>query len=195
MKENRLVEQHPLCFFLPSDTRLLMLGSFPPKRERWSMDFYYPNFTNDMWRIFGLSFFGNRDHFLLPSGRPFDKERIVAFLREKGIGLGDTAHEVIRLKDNASDAFLQVVTPVNLSETLAKIPHCKAIVTTGQKATDTLLELIDTTEPKIGRYSEFVFDGRLMRFYRMPSSSRAYPKPLSEKSEMYKVMFQDLGMI
>ena len=194
-EENRPVEQHPLGFFLPGNARLLMLGSFPPKRERWAMDFYYPNFTNDMWRIFGVAFLGNRDHFLAAGGRPFDKERIVAFLQEKGIALGDTAHEIIRLKDNASDAFLQVVTPVDLHATLAKIPHCEAIVTTGQKATDTLLELIDATEPKIGGYSEFTFDGRLMRFYRMPSSSRAYPKPLLEKAAMYKVMFEELGMI
>ena len=193
--ENRPVEEHPLGFFLPENARLLMLGSFPPKRERWVMEFYYPNFTNDMWRIFGTAFFDNRDHFLMPGGRPFDKERIAAFLREKGIALGDTAHEVIRLKDNASDAFLQVVTPVDLPATLAKIPHCEAIVTTGQKATDTLLELIDAAEPKIGGFSEFTFDGRPMRFYRMPSSSRAYPKPLPEKAAMYKKMFEELEMI
>ena len=193
--EERPIEQHPLGFFLPPDARLLMLGSFPPKRERWSMDFYYPNFTNDMWRIFGLVFFGDRDHFLLPAGKPFDRERIVEFLTEKGIALGDTAHEVVRLKDNASDAFLQVVTPVDLPGTLARIPHCEALVTTGQKATDTLLTLIDAAEPKVGGHSEFVFGERPMRFYRMPSSSRAYPKPLSEKAVAYRAMFEDLGMV
>ena len=36
-------ELHPLGFFLPENTRLLMLGSFPPPKARWSMDFYYPN--------------------------------------------------------------------------------------------------------------------------------------------------------
>jgi len=195
MKENFPVERHPLGFFLPSHARLLMLGSFPPKRERWSMDFYYPNFTNDMWRIFGLAFFNDREHFILPAGKPFDRERIVAFLREKGIALGDTAHEIIRLKDNASDAFLEVVTPADLQAVLAEIPHCEALVTTGQKATDTLLEMIDCAEPKIGGYSEFLFDGRPMRFYRMPSSSRAYPKPLAEKTEIYRNMFVQLGMI
>ena len=189
------VERHPLGFFLPPDARLLMLGSFPPKRERWAMEFYYPNFTNDMWRIFGLAFFDDRDHFLMPGGKPFDKNRIAAFLREKGIALGDTAHEIIRLKDNASDAFLEVVTPVDLRETLSKIPACGALVTTGQKATDTLLGMIDTVEPKIGSYSEFVFEGRPMRFYRMPSSSRAYPKPLPEKAAMYRRMFEELKMI
>ena len=50
------VEVHPLQPFLPEKARLLMLGSFPPQRKRWSMDFFYPNIQNDMWRIFGLVF-------------------------------------------------------------------------------------------------------------------------------------------
>ena len=41
------IEQHPLEPFLPGNARLLMLGSFPPQRKRWSMEFYYPNWNND----------------------------------------------------------------------------------------------------------------------------------------------------
>ena len=192
---DRTIEYHPLPFFLPANARLLMLGSFPPKRERWSMEFFYPNFTNDMWRVFGLAFFGERDHFVVPGAKTFDKERIIDLLTERGIALGDTARSVIRLKDNASDAFLQVVDPLDLTATLAAIPRCEAIVTTGQKATDTLLALAGAPEPKVGGFSEFVFSGRPMRFYRMPSSSRAYPKPLPEKSAAYRKMFEELGMI
>jgi G:T/U-mismatch repair DNA glycosylase len=195
MNDLHPVEPHPLGFFRPANARLLMLGSFPPKRERWSMEFYYPNFTNDMWRIFGVAFFGDKDYFVLPAAKTFDKERIVAFLNEKGVALGDTARSVIRLKDNASDAFLQVVEPIDLTAVLAQIPRCEAIVTTGQKATDTLLSLIGASEPKVGSSSEFLFAGRPMRFYRMPSSSRAYPKPLAEKAAAYREMFAELGMV
>ena len=53
------IEKHPLEPFLPPKAKLLMLGSFPPQRKRWSMDFYYPNLNNDMWRIVGLLFFGH----------------------------------------------------------------------------------------------------------------------------------------
>lgn len=195
MNTERPVERHPLPFFMPPNARLLMLGSFPPPRERWSMDFYYPNFTNDMWRIYGHVFFGDREYFLIPEKKRFDQEKIMSFLNEKGVALGDTAHEVIRLKDNASDHFLQVVTPIDLSSVLKDIPRCEAIVTTGQKATDTLLGLIDAPEPKIGEFSEFVYEGRPMRFFRMPSSSRAYPKPLDEKAAVYRNMFDELGML
>ena len=90
-------ELHPLGFFLPENTRLLMLGSFPPPRARWSMDFYYPNIQNDMWRILGLIFYGNKDAFLRDK-KAFSEEKAKAFCREKGIGIGDTAMEVIRRK-------------------------------------------------------------------------------------------------
>ena len=117
-------ERHPLEPFLPENARLLMLGSFPPKRIRWSMEFFYPNLQNDMWRIVGYLATGDKMHFLEPGGRRFDRERIEAFCRERGIALYDTAVEVIRLKDNASDASLQVVREVDLGTLLARIPAC-----------------------------------------------------------------------
>ena len=72
-------EKHPLEPFLPPHARVLMLGSFPPQRIRWSMDFFYPNLQNDMWRIMGHLFFGDRDYFLLREERRFDRERIASF--------------------------------------------------------------------------------------------------------------------
>lgn len=188
-------ELHPLGFFLPENTRLLMLGSFPPPKARWSMDFYYPNIQNDMWRILGLIFYGNKDAFLRDK-KAFSEEKAKAFCREKGIGIGDTAMEVIRLKANASDKFLEVVRPIDPEKVLSQIPECVAIVVTGQKAMDTLLSVLpDTEEPKVGFSSEFSCMGRTMRLFRMPSSSRAYPRPLEEKAAVYRGMFETLGMV
>ncbi len=136
------VEKHPLEPFLPANAKLLMLGSFPPPRARWSMEFYYPNLQNDMWRIYGVLFFGDKDYFLEKGKKAFSRERLVAFLEETGVALFDTAMEVIRQRGNASDQFLEIVTPVDLDAVLKRIPECKAIVTTGQKATDTLLALV-----------------------------------------------------
>lgn len=188
-------EIHPLAPFLPANARLLMLGSFPPKKERWSMDFYYPNLQNDMWRIYGLIFFRDKNHFLIDGKKPFCKEQIIAFLEQKGIALGDTAHSVVRLQDNASDKFLEIVEKVDLDALLQRIPECTAIVTTGQKATDTLLSIVPATEPTVGSYTEFDYAGRYMRLYRMPSSSRAYPKPVEEKARIYETMFRELHML
>ena len=123
------------------------------------MDFYYPNLNNDMWRIVGLLFFGDKDHFLNDTRKAFCREQIIDFLNEKGIALFDTASSIRRLQDNASDKFLEV------------------------------------EEPKVGDYAEFVFEGRAMRLYRMPSSSRAYPLALDKKAAAYRIMYQDLQMV
>lgn len=192
--EERKPEQHPLGFFLPPNTTVLMLGSFPPPKERWSMNFFYPNFQNDMWRILGLIFFGDKDYFVAPSGRGFDEEKAKAFCLLKGIGLGDTAGEVIRLKDNASDKFLEVVTPIEPARILKQIPACKALVVTGQKAMDTLLSVLPFAEPKVGMSSPCTIGGRTIAIYRMPSSSRAYPKPLIDKAADYRKMFDEVGL-
>ena len=189
------IEKHPLEPFLPAKAKLLMLGSFPPQKKRWSMDFYYPNLNNDMWRIFGILFFDDKDYFLNETRKAFCRERIIDFLNEKGIALFDTASSIRRLQDNASDKFLEVVEATDVTALLRQLPECKAIVTTGQKATDTLRQQFNVEEPKVGDYSEFIFEGRAMRLYRMPSSSREYPLELDKKATAYRIMYQDLQIL
>ena len=190
------VENPPWPPFLPANARILMLGSFPPKPERWCMDFFYPNWLNDMWRIMGEIFYADKDYFTeLPDYKRFDRRRIEIFLREKGIALYDTATEVRRLKDNASDKFLEVVRPTDWRDLLRRLPQCVAVVATGQKATDTFCLSAGIDEPRIGYCTPFDFEGREVRFYRMPSSSRAYPLALSRKAEVYASMFGQEGFL
>lgn len=206
-KQNEPVEKHPLQPFLPEGARILMLGSFPPKRERWSMDFFYPNWINDMWRIWGLIFFDDKDHFVADEAdgtkaRRFDRERCAGFATDKGIAMYDTACEVRRLKDNASDKFLEVVKATDLTALLEEIPECAAIVTTGQKATDVIVGTYGCEEPAVGSYTECIIPyktrsvpEKTIRFWRMPSSSRAYPLALEKKAEFYRKMFDAEGLL
>ena len=180
------IERHPLEPFVPEGARLLMLGSFPPARRRWSMEFFYPNFQNDMWRIFGLVFYGDKDHFVDNEARTFRKEEIIRLLSEQGIALYDTATEVIRTQNTASDKDLEVVTPTDLDLLLGSMPMLKAVVTTGQKATELFTSHFQMAQPKVGESTEFTFNGRQLRLWRMPSSSRAYPMRVEKKAERYE---------
>ena len=190
-----MIEQHPLEPFLPSHATLLMLGSFPPQKKRWSMDFFYPNLQNDMWRIFGMLFFNDKEHFLLPDKKAFNKDYLIKFLTEKGIALYDTASVIRRLQDNASDKFLEVIEPTDIRLLLKQLPHCKAIVTTGQKATDIIRSQIEVDEPSVGQSCPFEFEDRTLQLYRMPSSSRAYPLALEKKAISYRFMLNELGLL
>ena len=119
------VEYHPLRPFLPSGCKVLFLGSFPPQRKRWCCNFFYPNFTNDHWRIEGQVFFGDRNYFVDEPRKTFRLDRIIPFLERKGIGFYDTATAVRRLRDNASDKFLEVVEPTDVAGMLRSIPDCR----------------------------------------------------------------------
>ncbi len=191
------IEPHPLPPFLPANAKLLMLGSFPPPKNRWKMHFYYPNLQNDMWRIFGLVFFQNKDYFLLEDKKSFDQPLLEDFLREKGVALGDMASSVVRLKENASDKFLEIVEKVDLVKILHLIPECNVVVTTGEKAAEALLSIVAPAVgiPSPGSFVKVKYRNRSLAIWRMPSSSRAYPKPLKEKAEVYRRMFLYAGLI
>lgn len=210
MPKTHEIERHPLQPFLPDNARLLMLGSFPPPQERWCMDFFYPNPQNDMWRIMGQVFFGDKTHFEGPSDflkepsdkvpstkaykKVFDREEIVAFCEAKGIAIFDTAQAVIRLQGNASDEHLEIVEQTDIAALLQQIPSCHTLCCTGGKAAQTLAEILHCAIPKVGEYTETDFAGRTIRFWRMPSSSRAYPLSLDNKAAAYRRMFEAIDL-
>ena len=193
-EEGLPVECHPFEPFLPENARLLMLGTFPPSEKRWCMRFYYPNFINDMWRIFGICFYADRSHFVVEGEKRFDLERIVAFLKEKGIALFDTAVRIRRTRNNASDKDLEIVEETDLDAMLRRLPKCQAVVTAGQLATDIFCRHYGIVTPKVGAYAAFTLDGRSLRLYRMPSSSRAYPMKAERKAEFYDIVFKYLKL-
>ena len=147
------VEYHPLKPFLPKGAKILFLGSFPPQRKRWCIDFFYPNWINDHWRIQGQVFFGDKNHFVCEGEKRFKLDEIVRHCEAKGIAFFDTSTAVRRLKDNASDKFLEVVEPTDIAALTSQLPQLRAIVTTGEKATETICASLGIPEvPKVNSY-------------------------------------------
>lgn len=193
-----LIETHPFPPILPPHATVMMMGTFPPTPEKRCMDFHYPNFQNDMWRIYGAVFFEDVDYFKVPNEKRFDPEKIEQFLWQKGIALSSTIETAIRGQGNASDKHLQVVQAVDLAEILAKLPACKRLFTTGGKAAETLLGLLPykVKEPKTNDFIPFPYLAeRELFLYRLPSTSRAYPLALSKKIDAYRRFFTEAGVL
>ena len=199
MKDEHEIELRPFPPFLPPNTTVLMMGSFPPAAEKRAMEFHYPNFQNDMWRVYGLVFFGNAMHFQRVGEKAFDAEKIKAFLTARGIGSCPGVRRAIRTHGNASDAYLKVVETVELPEILEKIPQCRRICTTGGKATEILLALLETEvrakDFKTGATITARCGDRDLLVTRLPSTSRAYPMKLEKKAEAYRKFFVEAGFV
>lgn len=186
------IETHPWEPYMPPNAKVLIMGTFPPQRKRWSMDFYYPNRANDFWYMAGLLFFGDRFALVDPAAKAFDLDAIRRLLDEKGIALHDTCHRIRRLKGNASDKYLEVVEPVALDSLLGKMPCCHTVATTGEKAAGIVAQLTDTPLPRMG---ESLTDAKGLHIWRMPSTSRAFPMKLEKKAEYYERMFRAAGVL
>ncbi|MBH5328291.1 DNA glycosylase [Eikenella sp. S3360] len=191
------IESHPFPALLPHDATVMMMGTFPPKAEKHAMPFHYPNFQNDMWRIYGLVFFHDAAHFQKPGEKAFDAEKIQAFLRELGIASCPTVLKAVREQGNAADKFLRVVETVDLAGVLARLPRCRHVCTTGGKATEVLLSLLPEPPklPQTGETLPFSFAGRDLTLTRLPSTSRAYPLSLQKKAAAYRAFFEMAGLV
>lgn len=187
------VERHPWAPFIPDHARMIILGTFPPKPNRWRMNFYYPNPTNDFWRVIGLIFYGDVLALFNKDKKEFDLNEIKILLRRERIAMSDTGYKVRRLRDNASDKFLEIVEPVNLHKLLSDMPECNTIVTTGEKAASVMAALTKTVVPRTGKFVDTFYEplGRLLRIWRMPSTSRAYPLSVEKKASFYRRLFEE----
>ena len=190
-----VIENHPLKPFLPSNGKVLFLGSFPPPRARWSMEFFYPNPQNDFWRILGLIHFSDAGHFIAEGRKGFDSGKVKTFCHERGLGFFDTASRVCRLKGNASDEYLVILRHADITGMLDAMPFCDTIVTTGGKSSEEFIEILGmkgiagVVQPPIGKFEDIRIGGRNIRWWRMPSSSRAYPMKLEDKATLYRKVF------
>lgn len=206
------IETHPFGNFFDRDTRVLMMGTMPPPRDKWCMNFHYPNFYNDMWRIMGRVFFDDSDYFRVADEKRFDAEKIKAFLRHYHIGECPSVTQVIREKGNAADEHLTVVATTDLAKVLPQVPQVNWLFTTGGKATEVLIGLINADHqnpdspsfcpdskplklPKTNQAIHVTAFGRELGIYRLPSTSRAYPLRLEDKVAAYRQFFELAGIL
>ena len=210
-KEQTNIETHPFGPVLPPDATVMMMGSFPPTADKWAMRFHYPNFQNDMWRIYGRVFFDDADYFKVADERCFDPKRIRDFMFERGIASCPTVVQAIRETGNASDKNLTVITTIDLDTILPQVPKVKSLFTTGGKATEVLLGLLNepiakSKHPKTNQSIDYPYQWHDVEkaltsnvddltLYRLPSTSRAYPLALDKKVAAYKDFFKKIGKL
>ena len=151
----------------------------------------------------------NKDSVLLSN----EIDEIIAFCQEKGLAFFDTSTAIRRLQDNASDKFLEVVEPTDIPALLSRLPHLRAIVTTGEKATETICASLGIpTIPKVNTSVAIPLPSDIfhlpsdifhlpssilplpssLALWRLPSSSRAYPLSFDKKVEAYRQMFKQV---
>ncbi len=113
--------KHPFKPILFSDTKTLILGTFP-SLDSFKYNFYYAHKKNQFWKILA-------DIFDMPIET---KEQKIDILKKHKIGVWDIIKECER--KNSSDTNLKNHTLHDIPKLLNKYPNIKLIAFTGQKA-------------------------------------------------------------
>lgn len=104
-------------------------------------------------------------------------------------------HRVVCAKGNASDDFLVILRPADIAAMLQTMPKCRTIVSTGGKSSEELVGILDrlgisgVVQPPVGMFTDVRVNNEDIRWWRMPSSSRAYPMKLEAKAALYRKVF------
>ncbi|KPI89601.1 hypothetical protein ABL78_1266 [Leptomonas seymouri] len=150
-------EEHPIGPFVHTNSCVLVCGTFPPVKK--FITFYYPNSSNDMWRVLGEVFFHDKNHFYadLEVARPgkgsrksslrvvhcLNEAEIRKFSMSHPIGFFDVCRRICRRRGNSSDDNIEALECTDVfRDVLAHTPRCEAIITTGTLALTMLLDAL-----------------------------------------------------
>lgn len=119
-------ELHPWNWFAPENSRVLIVGTFPPTKRNWSFDFFYPNKNNFFWRIIAQIAEMELEY---PTGDLAVEER-KNLLRKLQVAVTDMGQHVLRNANNSLDENLSIVEYMNIFQILDENPGIRKIIFT-----------------------------------------------------------------
>lgn len=119
-------ELHPWNWFAPENSRVLIVGTFPPTKRNWSFDFFYPNKANFFWRIISR-ITGTELHYT--AGELAVEER-KNLLRKLNLAITDMGKHIIRNANSSLDENLAAVEFMNIFQILDENPGIRKIIFT-----------------------------------------------------------------
>lgn len=119
-------ETHPWKWFVPYDSKILIIGTFPTAKRNWSYDFFYPNIANVFWEI--LAKIANTQLKCF-SGEEAENER-KKILQKLGVAVTDMGYKVIRNDGSSLDEKLVVVEYMDIFHIIKENPGINKLIFT-----------------------------------------------------------------
>lgn len=119
-------ELHPWNWFAPENSRVLIVGTFPPTKRNWSFDFFYPNKANFFWRVIARI---AETELHYPTGELAVEER-KDLLRKLRVAVTDMGQHILRSDSSSLDENLSVVEYMNIFQILEENPTIRKIIFT-----------------------------------------------------------------
>lgn len=186
-------EVHEDWFYHVPKMKALIIGSFPPPRKKWSMEFFYPNKQNNFWPVLaGVAGIELKSF----EGTSAVEERKV-IMEKLNIGIEDMGKTILRKNDSALDANIRITSNYDILGILSRYKNIKVFITAGfhddNSAYESLVRYLKEKDILVtlpmkkgaGQRFSFIYEGRLINCIMLNSTSKAARKSLKELIEQY----------
>jgi G:T/U-mismatch repair DNA glycosylase len=128
--DNFEVCDHPFPSFVPANSKILVVGTFPTHQRNYerTFPFYYGGEGNVFWEVIGKVF---KKSFLHNVGKDAKHER-EDFLRSKGIGITDMLEKCYRKNGLSQDDYIYPILFRDLFDLLNKNTSIETMVLTSR---------------------------------------------------------------
>jgi G:T/U-mismatch repair DNA glycosylase len=172
-------ETHPWKWYVPPNSQILIIGTFPPVKEKWSYHFFYPNKLNLFWPI--MSRMANRPLIYISGEAAVDERKQI--LESLKVAITDMGFEIERRDNSSRDENLTPIQYMNIFKILREnVSINKIIFTSSSGAVNASkwfvnylsIKNINLKFPKGSKplKSEFQFGGRSIQLVILYSPSR-----------------------
>lgn len=120
-------EAHPNWFYDVPNMKVLIIGSFPPYKDKRNYDFYYPNKQNRFWKILAKIAGKNLEFF---SGVEAVKER-QKIMETLEIGVEDMAKKIRRKNKSSLDRDIVIEEFYDIFKIIKDHPKLETLVIAG----------------------------------------------------------------
>ncbi len=131
---------HPWKEYIPEDANKLILGTFPPRKEQWDFDFYYPNKKNKFWKVLAeIAGYKLKDFNESISDKVQEVEEKKYILRLLKLGITDIALKIIRQKNSSLDQNLFLLEFRDIFQILDQNPKIQTLILTSSSNGNSVL--------------------------------------------------------
>jgi G:T/U-mismatch repair DNA glycosylase len=193
-------ETHPFKLYTPANSKILIVGTFPPTKKNWSYEFFYPNRQNLFWKVMAQIAGRHPQHF---SGAEAVEER-KEILTSLNVAITDMGLRVSRNGESSLDENLNAIEYMDILEILDHNPLIHKIIFTSSsgkvsasrwflnylKQKDILHKFPKGLKPL---HSVFNYNGRSIKLVILYSPSRRAANRISpdKLTAMYRAEIYD----
>lgn len=189
------IETHPWNWYVPAESRTMIIGTFPSALKNRKYDFYYPNPANLFWRMMADIAETDLKHF---SGAEAVQER-KDILEKLSVAITDMGKVIVRYNGSSLDEHLQVKHFMEIFTILKENPSIRKIIFTSSSgpssASNWFIEYLKTMKhdfrfPKGKKpiHAEIEFEDRIIKLViaYSPSPRAANRISFAKLTDMYR---------